>query len=130
MDESLEEAGEARPAKREARSVRQSSTSAALKHILAGSADTPPTKSVPLTSKPVNSQPVTSTSSSKITTEKEEASKRRIANDVRDEKESEEQVPASSAALVAKDRIHRAVEAAKARNGGASRSDRVTQRRK
>lgn len=107
------------------RAVRQSTTSAALKNILASAVDTPPNRPAPLSSKPTNSQ---------LASRERPSNKERNAiaakNDASYQTLDDGVTAPSSAALAAKDRIHRAVEAAKARNGAGARTGNVTQRRK
>ena len=107
------------------RTMRQSTTSAALKDILASTTDTPPNRPAPLASKPTNSQ----LASHERSLDKER--KVVVAKSDANYKTMDDNAAApSSAALAAKDRIYRAVEAAKARNGAGTRASNVTQHRK
>lgn len=100
--------------------MRESTTSAALRNILASAADTPPTRPIPLTSKQTNTQ------SSTPKMQKDAIDLHKVDASVA---KTDSPAAPSSAALAAKDRIQRAVDAAKARNGSSARLNNVTQRR-
>lgn len=101
--------------------MRESTTSAALKNILASAADTPPNRPAPLSSKQVNLQiSPQNTHKSAVSFHKSEVQMSKVGDST----------APSSAALAAKDRIRKAVDAAKARNGPDVHSKNVTQRKR